>query len=44
MLSPSYLQKVQAIAQRYLDAMRSRVPQSRKNVTHIVDKMLFNSW
>ncbi|RMZ55923.1 hypothetical protein APUTEX25_004347 [Auxenochlorella protothecoides] len=36
--------KVQAIARRYLDAMRSRVPQSRKNVTHIVDKMLFNSW
>ena len=38
------LQELKELGKQYVQDMRAKVPPSRSNATHVVDKMLRNSW
>ena len=38
------LQEFKDVGKQYVQNMRAKVPSSRSNATHVVDKMLRNSW
>lgn len=38
------LQEFKDLGKQYVHEMRAKVPPSRSNATHVVDKMLRNSW
>lgn len=38
------MQDITELGKRYVDTMQARVPASRSNATHVVDKMLRNVW
>ena len=38
------VQDLKQLGKQYVQDMRSKVPPSRSNATHVVDKMLRNSW
>lgn len=39
-----HVQDITELGKRYVDTMQARVPPSRTNATHVVDKMLRNVW